>query len=38
LGCGEPGSAVMIIAAARFGLFLMSLLRDSRQTGIVLVE
>lgn len=28
--------AVMIIAAAGFGLFLMSLLRDSRQTGIVL--
>ncbi len=26
----------MIIAAAGFGLFLMSLLRDSRQTGIVL--
>ena len=29
-------STAMIIAAAGFGLFLMSLLRDSRQTGIVL--
>lgn len=38
---GEPGKFILavialIVAAAGFGLLLMSLLRDSRQTGIIL--
>lgn len=38
---GEPGKIVLaaialIVASASFGLLLMSLLRDSRQTGIIL--